>query len=140
MLYYYLTAKSFLISSGIVESFYFQSHQMLEEQGLACVLWLRGRKIFLNFCLALGSFALLHIQCGNLGVYKQKQLTHFKILFAYLIGSTLAFSTRGPWFKSWQGRNFVIFHSWVVISWVPFTLELIHDYAKWSIHELNQHV
>jgi hypothetical protein len=31
-----------------MESFDFQSYQMLEEQSLTCVLWLWGRKIFLN--------------------------------------------------------------------------------------------
>ena len=29
---------------------------------------------------------------------------------------------------------------WVVISWLLFTLKLIHDHAKWSIHELIHHV
>ena len=52
-----------------------------------------------------------------------------------LIGSTLAFSSGGPWFKSRWGRNIFLLHFWVVIPWVPFTLELIHDYAKWWIHK-----
>ena len=36
-------------------------------------------------------------------------------------------------------KNF-IFRFWVVISWLLLTLKFIHDYAKWSIHELIHHV
>ena len=43
---------------------------------------------------------------------------------------------RGTWFKSQWGRKIWLFCFWVVISWLLFTLELVHDYAKWSIHEL----
>ena len=36
------------------------------------------------------------------------------------------------------GEKFFLFCFWVVISWL--TLKLIHDYAKWLIHELIIHV
>ena len=32
-----------------------------------------------------------------------------------------------------MGERFFLFHFWVVISWLPFTFELTHDYAKWLI-------
>ena len=38
------------------------------------------------------------------------------------------------------GENFSLFVFWVAISWLPFTFDLIHEYAKWSFHELIQHV
>ena len=34
------------------------------------------------------------------------------------------------------GKKHFLFCFWVVISRLPFTLELIHDDAKWSIREL----
>ena len=34
--------------------------------------------------------------------------------------------SRKPWFKSWWGRKIYLFSSWAVISWLPFTLALIH--------------
>ena len=34
------------------------------------------------------------------------------------------------------GEEFFLFRFWVVISWLPFTFELIHEYAKWLIHKL----
>ena len=43
--------------------------------------------------------------------------------------STLFFSSRGPWFKSlWKRKNFPLSFL-AVISWLPFTFKLIHDYA-----------
>ena len=38
------------------------------------------------------------------------------------------------------GEQNFIFRFWVVISWLLLTLKFIHDYAKWSIHELIHHV
>ena len=38
------------------------------------------------------------------------------------------------------GEKIFLFRFWFVISWLLFTLELIHDYAMWSIHELIHHV
>ena len=37
-------------------------------------------------------------------------------------------------------EKLLLFHFWIVISWLPLTLELIHDYAKLSIHEIIHHV
>ena len=34
------------------------------------------------------------------------------------------------------GKHSFFFGFWAVISWLPFTLEFIHDNAKWFIHEL----
>ena len=47
-----------------------------------------------------------------------------------LIGSKLAFSSRGAWFKSNWGRKIFILHFRVAISCFPFAFKLIHDYAK----------
>ena len=54
-----------------------------------------------------------------------------------LIGSTLAFGSRGPQSRSWWGRKIFLFCCWFQISWLPFTFKLIHGYEKWSIHELT---
>ena len=35
------------------------------------------------------------------------------------------------------GERIFLFHFWVSIL-LPFTFELIHDYAMWSIHELTE--
>ena len=51
-----------------------------------------------------------------------------------LICSTLAFGSRGLHFKSWWWRNIFLFRFWIEISWLPFTFELIPDYANESIH------
>ena len=34
------------------------------------------------------------------------------------------------------GSKKFLFHFWVVFSWLPFHLELVHGYAKWLIREL----
>ena len=57
---------------------------------------------------------LLHL----IGTSKQDRFTPF----------TLAFSSRRPWLKS-------LF--WVAFSCLPFTFELIHDYAKCSFHDFH---
>ena len=41
--------------------------------------------------------------------------------------------------RGWGEKN-VLSCFWFVISWLLFTLELLHDYANWSIHELIHHV
>ena len=81
-------------------------------------------------------------------IVDQFEIRHFllfyKILISrrsvLLIGSTLAFGCMGPWFTSLKGRKKFLFHFWAMISWLPFTIELIHDYAKWLGHELIHHV
>ena len=40
-----------------------------------------------------------------------------------------------PHSKPGGGEKIFLFLFWVVISWLP-NLELIHDYAKWLIHQL----
>ena len=43
--------------------------------------------------------------------------------------------------NSREGEKNFLFHFWVVISWLLFTLELINDYTKWFlIHEKIHHV
>ena len=56
------------------------------------------------------------------------------------IDTTLAFSSKRPLFQSQWRRRIFLFHFWVMLSWIPFTLQLIHNQTKWPIHDLIHHV
>ena len=110
--------------------FSLQQHTKIDMSGIQAIgkwnrLWSKSAKIR----------AEIHqpplLKCSLLSLEKCKKGS------AWLIGSTLAFGSRGRRFKSrWGRKNFLNFLILVTISWLLFTNEWIHDYAKWSIHKL----